>query len=138
MWTWPPTVRSTPRPTTLATTRRTTPTTPTTEATVWTVPASTPQYIHFYERPQISDLPEQPDFYHVYNNEVTIIQYLRTWIPNPKQPASQPMHCNEEPALFVKIFFLEICPYIFLKICPYIFLQPILKPILQPILQPIL
>ena len=47
------------------------------------------------------------------------------------QLASQP--ANEEPALFVHIFFLEICPYIFLKICPYIFLQPILKPILQPI-----
>ena len=44
------------------------------------------------------------------------------------QLASQP--ANEEPALFVNIFFLDICQYIFfenlsiyffLKICPYIF-----------------
>ena len=74
-WT-PPTTRSTPRPrappTRRSTTTRTT-TTTTTTTTRRVEVATTPQYIHFYERPQLSDLPEQPDFYHVYNNEVGII-----------------------------------------------------------------
>ena len=74
-WT-PPTTRSTPRsrapPTRRSTTTRTT-TTTTTTTTRRVEVATTPQYIHFYERPQLSDLPEQPDFYHVYNNEVGIM-----------------------------------------------------------------
>lgn len=70
VWTWPTTTRKT------TTTRTTTKTTTTTEATVRTLPSTTPQYIHFYERPQISDLPEQPDFYHVYNNEVSKSEFV--------------------------------------------------------------
>ena len=51
--------------------------------------------------------------------------------PMRSQLASQP--ANEELALFVNIFFLEICPYIFFENLSIYFLQSILQPILQPI-----
>jgi hypothetical protein len=47
-------------------------TTTTTALILTTKTTTTQQYVHFYERPPLTDLPEEPDIYSVYNEAFTV------------------------------------------------------------------